>query len=80
MQTITARPCASTRPTQPLSTPPSTAPTGIAAKSSAKTTPPSGGPPNTVSAISGNSARGIPNTIAMMSTTNDISRTGWCRR
>ena len=31
-------------------------------------------------AISGKSARGIPKTIAMMSTTKDISSTGWPRR
>ncbi len=78
--TITARPCASTRETQPLSTPPSTAPAGIAANRSANTRPPSEGPPKSMSAISGNSARGIPKTIAMMSTTNDISSTGWWRR
>ena len=42
--------------------------------------PPSSGPPKLSCAISGNSARGIPKTIAMMSTTNDISSTGWPRR
>ena len=43
---------------------------GIAAKSRAKASPPSDGPPKSTSAISGKSARGIPKTIAMMSTTN----------
>ena len=33
------------------------------------------GPPNRSSAISGNSARGIANTMATMSTANDISST-----
>ena len=80
MQTITARPCASTRETQPEKTPPSTEPTGIAAKSSAKTSPPSSGPPKDAWAISGKSARGMPKTIAIRSTTKDIIRTGWPRR
>ena len=40
---MTARPCGSTRETQPEKTPPSTAPAGIAAKSSAKARPPAGG-------------------------------------
>ena len=80
MATITARPCRSTRDTQPDSTPPTTAPAGMAAKSSAKARPPSLGPPKSTSAISGKSARGMPKTIAMMSTTNDIISTGWLRR
>ena len=80
MQTITARPCASTRDTQPLKTPPMTAPAGIAANSSANTRPPASGPPKSTCAISGKSARGIPKIIAMRSTTNDISSTGWWRR
>ena len=76
MQATTARPCASTRETQPLSTPPTTAPAGIAANSRAKTRPPSDGPPNSTSAISGKSARGIPKIIAIRSTRNDIISTG----
>ena len=78
--TITARPCRCTWDTQPDSTPPMTAPAGIAANSSAKARPPSLGPPKSTCAISGNSARGMPKTIAMMSTPNDIISTGWVRR
>ena len=78
--TITARPCRSTRDTQPDRTPPTTAPAGIAAKSSANATPPSFGPLKATSASSGNSARGMPKTMAMMSTTNDIISTGCVRR
>ena len=80
MQTITARPCRSTRETQPEKMPPSTAPAGIAAKSTANASPPRSGPPNASWAISGKSARGMPKTIAIRSTTNDISSTGWPRR
>jgi hypothetical protein len=80
MQTITARPWASTRDTQPLNTPPSTAPAGIAANSSAKARPPASGPWKSTWATSGKRARGIPKTIAIRSTTNDISSTGWWRR
>ena len=80
MQRSRARPCRSTRETQPDSTPPTTAPAGIAAKSRANARPPSDGPPKSTSAISGNSARGMPKTMAIMSTTNDISSTGWPRR
>jgi MFS family permease len=80
IDTITANPWRSTRETQPESTPPTTAPAGIAAKSSANARPPSEGPPKLSSAIWGKSARGIPNTIAMMSTRKDISSTGWPRR
>ena len=42
--------------------------------------PPPSGPPKSRWAISGNSARGIPKTIAIMSTRNDISSTGWLPR
>ena len=77
---MTARPCRSTRETQPENTPPMTEPAGIAAKSSAKTMPPSSGPPNDECAISGKSARGMPKTIAIRSTTKDIISTGWPRR
>ena len=77
---MTARPCRSTRETQPENTPPSTAPIGMPANSSANAIPPPSGPPKSRCAISGNSARGMPKTIAMMSTTNDISSTGWPRR
>jgi hypothetical protein len=68
------------RETQPEKTPPMTAPAGIPANSSANASPPSSGPEKLSCAISGNSARGIPKTIAMMSTRNDISSTGWPRR
>ena len=60
--------------------PPRTAPAGMAANSSANARPPSSGPPKLACAISGNSARGMPKTIAMMSTRNDIISTGWPRR
>ncbi len=72
----TATPCRETRETQPEKTPPSTAPAGMPANSSANTIPPLSGPPKSTCAISGNSARGMPKTIAMMSTRNDISSTG----
>ena len=76
-ETSTARPWRSTRETQPEKTPPSTAPIGMPAKSSANAIPPLSGPPKSTCAISGNSARGMPKTIAMMSTRKDISSTGW---
>ena len=76
IETITASPCRCTRETQPEKIPPSTAPAGIAAKSRAKARPPLSGPPKSRWATSGNSARGMPKTIAMMSTRNDISSTG----
>ncbi len=77
IETTTASPCRSTLETQPEKTPPRTAPAGIPAKSSAKTSPPAWGPPKSRWAISGNSARGMPKTIAIRSTTNDIISTGW---
>ena len=70
--TVSATPCRRTRPIQPEDSPPITAPIEIAANSQ----PTADGPPNRSSATSGNSARGIANTIAMMSTPNDISSTG----
>ena len=73
--TSTAKPCRSTRETQPEKMPPSTAPIGMPANSSANASPPPSGPPKLTWAISGNSARGIPKTIAMMSTRKDISST-----
>ena len=72
----TATPCRRTRDTHPENTPPSTAPTGIAANSHANAKPPPSGPPNDSCAIWGNSERGMPNTIAMRSTTKLASRTG----
>ncbi len=77
---ITASPCRSIRDTQPEKTPPRTAPAGMAANSRAKARPPPSGPPKLSCAICGKSARGMPKTIAMMSTTNDIISTGWPRR
>jgi len=80
IEAITAAPCRRTRDTHPENTPPRTAPAGIAANSNANASPPSGEPPNRVWAISGNNALGIPNTIAIRSTTNEVSSTGWPRR
>ena len=76
----TATPCRSTRETQPENTPPRNAPTGIAAKSTAKARPPSLGPPKSTCAISGTRARGIPKVIATPSRTKDMRSTGWPRR
>ncbi len=70
----TARPIRSTRPIQPEVSPPSTAPIPMPAFSRPRAVPPSGGPPKVCWAICGNNARGIPATIAMMSTTNEASR------
>lgn len=56
--------------------PPSTAPAGMAAKSRAKASPPSLGPAKFSSANCGKRARGMPKTIAMMSTTKLIINTG----
>src|SRR5262249_19899354 len=67
-----ASPCRRTRPIHPEDSPPTTAPSAIAAYSQ----PTAPGPPNRRSAASGNSARGIASTMAAMSTTNDISSTG----
>jgi len=80
MQTMTATPCRSTFDTHPLSTPPMTAPAGMAANNSANISPPLSGPPKSTWAISGNSARGMPKTMAIRSTTNDMSSTGWVLR
>src|SRR5215475_10200781 len=66
-----ATPWRCTRPIQPDSSPPVTAPIAIAANSQ----PTAPGPPKRVVATSGNSARGIANTIATMSTANDMSST-----
>src|SRR5690348_11670059 len=63
------------RGNQPENTPPATAPTDMAADSSAIVVPPSIGPPKLSCAICGNSARGMPRIIATRSTTNDISTT-----
>jgi hypothetical protein len=63
------------RGSQPENTPPTTAPTAIAADSSAIVVPPSTGPPKLSCAICGKSARGMPKIIAIRSTTNDISTT-----
>ena len=63
------------RGSQPENTPPATAPTDIAAASSAIVVPPSTGPPKLSCAICGNRARGMPRIIAIRSTTNDISTT-----
>ena len=78
--TITESPCREARETQPEKIPPRTAPAGIAAKSRAKASPPPIGPPKLTWASWGNSARGIPNVIAMMSTTKLISSTVLPRR
>src|SRR5690606_23321890 len=59
------------RENQPENSPKMAEPSGIAANSHPSAGPPPGGSPNVVSAISGNSARGMPATIAMMSTRND---------
>ncbi|SKN79061.1 Uncharacterised protein [Mycobacteroides abscessus subsp. bolletii] len=72
MLTTTARPWRSIRWNQPENTPPITAPTDIAADSSAITVPPSAGSPNPSWAICGNRMRGIPKIMAMRSTTKDI--------
>jgi len=62
--TTTERPCRLTRPTQPLVSAPSRAPAPGAAYSRPTVVAP---PPKTVAASAGNSARGMPNTIAFMS-------------
>src|SRR5699024_9297509 len=72
--TSTARPCRRTRGIHPENTPPITAPTLIAANSRPSAVPPEAGSPKDSVAICGNSARGMPNTMAMMSTRNDASR------
>ena len=72
--TITATPCRCTRDTHPENTPPSTAPALIAANNSPSAVPPSAASPKVSCAICGNSARGMPNTIATRSTTNEASR------
>ncbi len=79
MHHSTAAPVRRTRDTQPLKTPPTTAPAGMAANSRANASPPSVGPPKSRLAICGNSARGMPKIMAMRSTTKDMSRIG-CRR
>ena len=61
---ITASPCRRTCFTHPVVSAPTSAPTAGAANRSPTTTGP---PSNWVAARSGNSARGIPKTIAMMS-------------
>ena len=75
MATTTTSPCRRIRGSHPENTPPATAPADIAAASSAIVVPPSTGPPKLSCAICGNSARGMPKTIAIRSTTNDISTT-----
>ena len=78
--TMTEKPWRVARETQPEKIPPRTAPAGIAAKSSANASPPSTGPPKLTCASCGNSARGMPNVIAMMSTTKLIRSTVLPRR
>lgn len=65
---------------QPLVSPPASTPMAIPAFSSPSCGPPPTGPPKVLSAISGNKARGIPKTIAMMSTTKVIRISGWNHR
>ena len=72
--TSTARPCRRTRGIQPENTPPSTAPTLIAANNSPSAVPPVAGSPKDSVAICGKSARGMPKTMAMMSTRNEANR------
>ena len=72
--TSTASPCRRTRGIQPENTPPTTAPTLIAANNRPSADPPEIGSPKVSVAICGNSARGMPKTIAMMSTRNEASR------
>ncbi len=75
MASTTASPCRRMPGNHPENTPPATAPTEMAAARTAIVVPPWTGPPKFSWAICGNNARGMPNTIAMMSTTNDINTT-----
>src|SRR5690606_8363781 len=63
------------RPTQPDASPHTSAPIGMAANSQPSASPPPGGSPKVRSASSGNSALGMPATIAMMSSRKDASST-----
>ena len=75
-----AMPCRYTRWIQPPVSPPSSDPSAMAAFSMPRANPPPAGPPNVSCAICGNNARGMPQTMAMMSTTNVISSSGCIRR
>ncbi|GAA4793198.1 hypothetical protein GCM10023200_31220 [Actinomycetospora chlora] len=73
--TVTATPWRRMACNRPENRPPSVAPMAIEAKSQPSAVPPPGGSPNTVTAASGNTARGIPTAMATMSTRNDTSST-----
>ena len=80
IETTTPMPCRVTLDVHPDVRPHSIAPSGIAANSQPSARPPPGGSPNVFSAISGNSARGMPKTIAMMSSRKLASRIFWSAR
>ena len=71
-----AMPCRWIRWIQPPVSPPISEPIASPAFSMPSASPPPTGPPKVSCAICGNSARGMPKTIAMMSTTNVISSSG----
>ncbi len=73
--TITATPCRRIRENQPENSPHSTAPSGMAANSQPSASPPPGGSPKVRSAISGNSALGMPATMAITSSSSEASST-----
>ncbi len=68
-----ARPCRVTRPTDPLSTLLTRLPTAPAAVRMPTVTGP---PPSTTAPTAGNSTRGCPSVMAMMSTMNDMRMFG----
>ena len=62
--TITVRPCRRMRTTQPVASAPASAPTPGAAYRNPTVVAP---PPKTFTAVAGKRARGMPNTMALMS-------------
>lgn len=72
---MTASPCRWTRETHPEKTPARALPAARAANSSEKTMPPEGGPPKVSVAICGNTALGMPKTMAMTSMSNETMTT-----
>ena len=70
--TMTARPCRWIRDTQPVVSAPTRAPAPGAAYRNPSV---AASPPNRVTASAGNSARGMPNTMALMSMMNVLSST-----
>ena len=73
-------PAGRSRGSQPENTPPAPHRPRSPRPAARSLAPPSSGPPKLSCAICGNSARGMPKTIAIRSTTNDISSTGCAGR